>query len=462
MKESQQPQPQSQDREPTRILLIRFGLGTLALMVAIGILVALWLTKPSPQLAPTGERALTVRIITATEKPVARTWRGYGTARALNAANVASQVAGEVVERPDGIDAGAWVEKGDLLIQLDNAEFKERLAGASETIRALEAQLESLDVEQASLSDNVRLAEQAVTLYERELARARDAQSRGAATQNEIDRLERELTTQRRIAVDLRQRRDQLPIRRQEVEAQIRQQRAQARLAQLDVERARITAPISGVLQTVEANVGDWLAVGAPVARIVDRRRIEAPMRMPISAGADLRVGDDLTLAADGPSGLTWTARISRIAPEADSGNRTLTVFAEHEQEANHVESGALLPGQFLIGTAQSRRAVSRIVVPRNAVVSDRVSIMNEDGRVETRRVRVAFYIDDRFTDIDPTVTQWVALEDGLTSGDRVIVSNLDDLEEGLTVRPAERAAAALPPTAQRDPSIDASGSARQ
>lgn len=456
VKESQQPER----REPARRTALRFVIGVVAIVAAVGVTAVLISTKPSPKLAPTSERAMTVRVMTAAEKPVARTWRAYGTARALYAANVAAQVAGEVLERPAEIEVGAWVTKGDLLVQLDDAEFRERLAGANETIRALEAQLESLDVEQASLIENVQLAEEAIQLSERELVRARDAQQRGAATQNEIERLERELTVQRRLAVDLRQRRDQLPIRRQEVEAQIRQQRAEARLAELDVARARITAPIDGALQAVEANVGDWLGVGAPVARIVDLRRIEAPMRMPVSAGADVRVGDPIDLAADGPSGLHWDATISRIAPEADPGNRTLLVFAEYQQEATEADSGDLLPGQFLIGSARSRIAAPRIVVPRNAIVSDRVAVMNDQGRVETRRVRVAFYVDDRFPELDPVVTQWAAIDEGLEPGDRVIISNLEDLEEGLSVHPAD-AGAALPPTARRDESA-ATGSARQ
>ncbi len=440
---------------------MRLGLGVLALALAIGVTAVLVTTKPSPKLAPTGERALTVRIITATEMPVARAWRGYGTARALNSANVASQVSGQVVERPATIDAGASVEAGDLLVRIDAAEFQERLVAANELIRALEAQLESLDVERLSLEDNVRLSEEAVELSNRELARARDAMQRGAATQNEIERLERELTVLNRLSVDLRQRRDQIPIRRQEIESQIRQQRAQARLAEIDVERARIAAPISGVLQTVEAHVGDWLGVGAPVARIVDLSHIEAPMRMPVSASEDLRVGDTMDLASDGPSEIHKSARITRIAPEADPGNRTLTVFAEYEQSGGADEIGRLLPGQFLVGTAQSRHLVDRIIVPRHAVVSDHVAIMNDEGRVETRRVRIAFYLDERFPELDPIITQWAAIADGLAPGERIIVSNLDDLEEGLTVRPVASSSTAAP-TAQRRVLNAERGSAQQ
>ena len=443
---------QSDLRSPRRVML-RFVIGLVVLVFAAGIVAALVVTKPSPNLAPTGERALTVQTIVAQIRPVARSWRGYGTARALSVANVAAQVAGEVIDRPDTIDAGAWVDADDLLVQIDDAEFEDRLLGANEAIVALEAQLESLDVESASIGRNLELAEAGIALSERELVRATNALDRGAATQTEVDRLERELTVQRRIAVDLRQRRDLIPVRRLELEAQIRQLRAQARLAQLDVHRAHVTAPISGALQTVDANVGDWLSVGAPIARIVDLRRIEAPMRFPISAGADLRTGDHLELRADGPSGLTWDAEITRIAPEADAGNRTLTIFAVHEQPGGRLDTSTLMPGQFIVGTATSSTATERILIPRNAILNDRVAVVSSEGRVVTKRIEVAFYLDREFPDIDPIATEWAALASGVEPGDRIITSNLDDLEEGLQVTPAADSASA-PSTAQRTTSF--------
>jgi len=413
----------------------RLGLGILILAAAGGGTAALVVNKPKPKSTPISERSLTVRTVTATEKAVARTWIGYGSARAIADADVAVQVAGAIVEKPDAVNAGRWVNKGDLLAQIDAAAVKDKLDAQNQAITALESQVESLDVEHAALTDSVKLAEQGVGLSEKELARAKEAMTQGAATENEIEALLRDLTRQWRELSDLRQRRDQAPIRRLEIEAQIRQQRASARLAQLDVDHSSVRAPISGVLQEVVVNVGDWVGVGQPIARIVDLSRIEAPMRLPMSAGVDVRVGDPMPLRADGPSDLRWKGVVVRIAPEADANTRTITVFAELEQDGRSVNATTLLPGQFLIGSARSKLAQRHIVAPRIAINGDRISVIGGDGRVQTRPVEVAFYFDASFPDLDSHITQWAAIEDGLTAGDRMIVSNLDEIAEGMEVR---------------------------
>ncbi len=424
--------------DSTRRILIRLVLGTAFLIGASGILWVLKTTKPHPISVAAGNGALTVRTIPATRRTVARQWIGYGTARAINNADVAAQVAGEVITRPITINVGVWVEKGDLLVELDSGELADRLDGAEQAAVSLESQLESLDVEYTSLVESTAFAEEAVKLSMREVDRAKQALATGAATDNEIDRLLRDLTQLRQQASDLRQRRDQIPLRKQEFEAQIRQQKANIRLAQRDVDRARITAPITGMIQQMSVDVGDWVSVGSPVCRIVDLNRIEAPLKMPISAGSEVHVGDAISLRADSPSGLNWDGRIARIAPEGDPQTRTLTIFAEIEQDGRSIQSATLLPGQFLIGSAQSRHPQSRLIVPRSAISDGRVAIVGADHTVEFHQVEVAFYIDKEIAELDQSTTQWAVISTGLDAGDLVIVSNFSELQEGLPVERSE------------------------
>lgn len=417
--------------------LARLAIGLAVLVGAGAVTTLLIVNRPHPKMAPVSTRALTVRTLPTIEAPVARVWRGYGAARAMDAADVAAQVADVVTHRPPLIEAGRWVNAGDLLVQIDDAEFRDRLTEAEEAIAALQSQQESLEIEGASLARSVELAEEAIELSERELNRAREAQRQGAATQNEIDRLLRELTSLQRQTTDLRQRRDQVPIHRQELDARIRQQHAAARLAQRDIERAAVKAPIAGALQSVSVDQGDWIGVGQPVARIVDLRRIEAPMRMPLSAAAELQIGDEILLQNDGPTDQRWIGAVTRIAPEAEANARAIIVFTEVEQDARSATPETLRPGQFLIGEAQSRHAAPRLITPRHAVINDRVMIVNGEGRAESRPVVIDFYFDNVFPDLDPHITQWAAIREGLAPGERIIISNLDEISDGVIVEVA-------------------------
>jgi len=414
---------------------VRALLGVAAIAGGVGVYAVLWSTRPEPAVRPQADRVITVSAVPAAARDVRRAWTGYGTARAMTAADVAAEVAGRVVEKPDSMEPGVRVERGQLIAALDPGEYADRLAAAEDAIAALEAQLERLDVEAAALAETVDLAEQSVALSERELDRAKAALARGAATENEIDRLTRDLIRLRRELTDARQRLDSVPTRRAEAVAQLDQQRASARQAERDLNRTRITAPIAGALESVGVDEGDWLGVGATVARIVDLSRVEVPVRLPASAAGAIRVGDEVRLTAEGAAARSWAARLDRIAPVADAQTRTITAYAVVEQPGADAASGALLPGRFLTAAVASRTPQRRVIIPRAAIVGDRVAIVGDGSTVVTRAVRVAHHLDGVFDDLHPDITEWAALDAGVEPGELVIITNLTEIEDGVAVR---------------------------
>lgn len=442
-------------------IIVRGVIGVAALGAGVGIFLFLQATRPQPGLAPIAQRALVVRAVPAVVRPVARAWVGYGSARAMSDISIAAEISGRVVERPLNVNIGAWVDRGDLIVRLDAAEYGDRLAAAEESIRALEAQVERVDVEGESLAESVALAESGVELSVRELTRARDAFERGAATENEIDRLERELTARRRELTDLRQRLDSIPSRRQELFAQIGRARADAAAARRDVDRARVVAPVAGVIQELDANVGDRVSLGQRVARVVDLSSVEAPIRMPVSAVGEISVGDEMVLEADGPSGREWRGVVARIAPVAEEASRSITVLVEIEQDGRAVTPGTLVPGQFLIGSSRAARTEPRLIVPRFAVVNDRVFVVGDGGIARSRPVRVLHHIDGVFADIDPAIREWAVLDNGIEPGEQVIISNFEEISDGSPVQTIAPTAG-VPPTAGRDQSRDETREARQ
>ena len=436
-------------------------IGVAVIAAGVGVYFFLQATKTQPGLAPIAQRALVVRAVPAVVRPVARPWVGFGSARAMSDISISAEIPGRVVERPPNVNIGAWVDRGDLIVRLDAAEYGDRLAAAEESVRALEAQVERVDVEGEALTESVALTESGVELSVRELLRARDAFERGAASENEIDRLERELTTRRRELTDLRQRLDSIPSRRQELFAQIGRARADEAAARRDVDRARVVAPVAGVIQELDANVGDRVSLGQRVARVVDLSRVEAPIRMPVSAAGEISVGDEMTLEADGPSGREWRGVVARIAPVAEEASRSITVIVEIEQDGRAVTPGTLLPGQFVIGSSRASRPEPRLIVPRFAVVNDRVFVVGEEGIARSRPVRVLHHIDGVFADIDPAIREWAVLDNGVEPGEQVIISNFEEITDGSpvqTIAPTTGVA----PTAERDTRTHENREARQ
>jgi RND family efflux transporter MFP subunit len=424
-------------------IAVRFVAGLVVIGVGAGIFMALAATRADAPRVEHREQETVVRTMTATPVEARRWWEGFGVARAIRASDLAAEVAGVVEERPAAIDAGAWVAAGDLLAALDGEEFRQRLERSESLIRSLEAELVGLRVETESLQETLSLAEEAVTLTRREVERLRDATGRGAATEIELQRLQRDLTGFQQQAEEVRQRLNLIPTREARLEAQIQSERASASLARLDLERCRITAPFDGVLQSIDVNEGERINVGQRVARLVDLRRMEAPLRLPVSAVARLRPGNTVEIEAEGPERRTWTGRIARIAPEAEASTRTATVFVEIEQEPRLDGVDILLPGQFVTARIYAADQRAQLLVPRTAIVGDRLMVIDADGLAQPRAVRVSYHIEAAFPDLVAGETQWAVIEEGLAPGDRVIVSNFQDLEPGSPVRAADEAAEA-------------------
>ncbi len=185
---------------------------------------------------------------------------------------------------------------------------------------------------------------------------------------------------------------------------------------------------------------GERAGAGEQAARLVSLSRVETPLRVPASAVADLRVGGGAIITSEGQIRRSWDATIERISPEIDPSSRTVTVFAVVEQDQDADESALLFPGQFVKGELASLRPRPRVLVPRIAVQDDRVMIVNAEGRVEYRPVRVGFYLRGEQPTIDPDEREWAAIDEGLVEGDRVVISNLDDLRPGALVNAIDAA----------------------
>ncbi len=427
-------------RRPARVfaLIVRALLGVVILAISLAIFSVLVATRREPPRVPEREHVRTVRVMEAAPVELAREWEGFGTARALDLADLSAEVSGVVIERPARILPGARIEEGELIIALAPSEYEQRLARAQGLVSSLSSELEGLAVEEESLKESVRLAAEATSLTQWELERLKAAEARGAAQAAEIKRLSRELTRIQREEEDLRQRFLLIPTRRQRLIAQINLEEAGAALADIDLRRTRITAPISGWIQSLDADRGERLAIGQPVARIVNLERIETPIRLPVSALGSVRLGDEVLLEADGAGTAEWRGSVSRISPEADAQTRTILVFAETKQRDDPTAGAMLLPGRFVTARVTTSDVHARIVAPRTAVSADRVMIIDDAGRAAPRPVRVAYFIDASFPALDPAETQWAVLESGVEPGERIIISNLDDLPAGAMVAAAE------------------------
>ncbi len=416
--------------------VVRSATGLLLLLAAVALFAYMRETRRGAAGNPDPQLARVVEAVLARPVAVPMRYRGYGTTRAMLAANIAAEVSANIVAKPDEIEAGNYVEAGDLLVRLDDSDFIQAQNRALANIEALAAELRALEVDQERLREQYRLAQEATALARSELEQLRRARQAGASSDIEIDRTQRELTRIEREEQSLQQQLELIPTRRSRLEAQQAAEQSQIALAERNIDRTMVTAPFAGYLQEVHVNVGEHVSPGTRIVRLVDLSRIEIPLSVPVSAAGVVQLGDAAVIEVDAPGAEAWRGEVIRIAPEANQETRSILMYVEVQQPPRLEEGAHLRPGRFVMGEIRAERNERAIVVPRRAVIADRVLIVDEEGRARSVAIEISRHAEGTYPEVDPRESEWAVVHAGLEPGETIIISNLDELEPGMSVEP--------------------------
>jgi len=447
--------------------------GVIALAISVLVYLALVGAKPTPPQTDIAFETITVGAVPVSTAEVDRLWSGYGTARAMRRVDVSAEITAMVLDRPDDINDGVWVTAGEtVLLTLDGEDLLQRVTAANQRIMAIDAQSDSLRTQRDRLDERLSLLREQETIRASDLQRLREAFEQGASRQTDLDaRVELLLQIQQQLKQVLTER-DTIDPRLMELSANRAALEAELTTLNRDAyNRTTIFAPISGFLQDVMAQEGAWLSPGARVASIIDLRRIEIPLRLPMSASASLRIGDPVVLTARTGDNGAWGGRIARISPDSDPASRSVTVFvivnqtdllethlgvrpgsladprsnqspidAPVELHGRSRASTLLRPGMFVTGEVRTAPTGPQMIVPRRAVRDGRVIklVSNSDlpkatspnrgpngdakpvsaagsddpgWRAVVRPVTILYSIRESLPDIIPGEDEWVVIQ---------------------------------------------------
>lgn len=196
---------------------------------------------------------------------------------------------------------------------------------------------------------------------------------------------------------------------------------------------ARLVAPFDGVVTARNTDVGALVNVGSTPGSelfvVSDTRRLRVYVSVPQAQVAALRPGSAARLTVPERPGSVHAGTVQSMARAINAASGSMLVQLAVENAA-----GELLPGGFASVSFDLPRSAGTLSVPPSALVFDkaglRVATVGAGDKVVMKPVTVA---RDLGTSIE--------LASGLEPGDRVIESPPDGVENGDTVRVAERAA---------------------
>jgi len=443
----------SVDRPWVRVAT-RAGLVAVILLAGLGVFGLLVATGSGTPRNPPGVEARRVVVFELEPTTVSRPWRGYGTAAAVDSADVPARVAATVASIPSEVREGRRVSAGDVLAELDASDFRRTLRAAEERLVDLVAQLDRLEVEAGRLQRQVELEESDVAIGRRELERVERLRASNAAQEQDVDAARRALITAETRLEQTRELLDGLPARRRSLEAQAGAQRSTVEQAEQDLARATIVSPMDGVIESVDVEVGEQVGAGERGARVGGVSAREVPLALPASARGRVVVGDRAELTSVG-DGQRWVGEVGRVSPSNDTDARTVTVYVDvnqpgaNERFGTREGAGLLVPGVFVSGWATGESREGCWVVPRRSVRQGRLMVVGE-GEGDANGVARSVEVSVLFTVAGESVeavrertglsdTEWVVVEgtsERLTAGTRVLLTPPTDLRDGALVEP--------------------------
>jgi len=223
---------------------------------------------------------------------------------------VASEVAARVLE--SALVEGLTVRAGQQLVRLDDADIKTQLARA-------QAEREAAVHERDRLQRDVRTAEH-------HLGNARtDYQRYAALAQVGTISVQRRDQASNALA-EAQGRVDTLTATVTQAKARIEATDKSVELAQSQLGKTVIAAPLFGTVLTKSIEVGELATPGRPIATLVDLTRAELKIYIPEKDIGKLRLGNEARIRTDAFPERYITARVSRIDQQAQFTPRDIHV----------------------------------------------------------------------------------------------------------------------------------------
>jgi HlyD family secretion protein len=333
------------------------------------------------------------------------------------------------------VEVGQKVQKGELLIRMDDADSVSRIATANAALRAAESTLHDIDQggsqeENLTLTSDITRTQLQQQQAEKDLTALQQLQQKGAASASEVTAAQQRLQTTTASLHSLQARSTQRysPSDRTRVQAQIAEAKASLAAAQSSYAGNNIRAPFPGTVYSIPVSTYDFVPAGENLLDLADLNKIQIRAYFDEPEIGKLSVGQSVKITWDAKAGQTWHGHISRAPTSVITyGTRFVGECIITVDDAR----GDLLPTTNVIVTVTTSQRFNVLSVPREALHTDAGEFVYRVVNNKLVRTTVGVGVVN--------LTR-VEITSGLTEKDTVALNAINnrELTNGLPVKVAE------------------------
>lgn len=379
--------------------LFKIGLPLLILVAGFAMMRIMITSRPEPRKEKRENPGALVEVLNATRGECQVLVHGTGTVQPRQEISLTPQVSGRVTNIADRFIAGGFFRKGDVLFEIEDADYRLAVDRARAALAKAEYELTAMQG-QARIArqewDRLQLGDgeqpNPLVVYEPQLKNARAALLSAQATLQQ---------------------------------------------AQLDLQRTVLRAPFNAVIRSESVDPGQFVRSGTAVAMLAGTDLAEIVVPLPLEELAWLQIprsgsGGNVTAATvqlgAGGETFAWSGRVVRQLADVDPQGRmarlVVAVDDPYGLRQGTVDRPVLSMGIFVQVLLHGKKLKDVAVIPANALRDGATVWLMNDGHLKVRPVEVVRRTRDE-----------VMIGEGLATGDRVVLTNLTGATEGMKLR---------------------------
>jgi len=409
---------------------VRSGLAQLLIVlgvIIVGIIITvilIKLKKPPKQEKPEILAPL-VKVEQLSRKDIQMVVRGYGTVSPRVQVEIVPQVSGKVVWVNPQFKAGGFIRSNDKILKIDPRDYELSVRQANASVAEAQVQF---DLEKAE----------------------------GKVAREEWQQLHPDTEPVSPLVF----REPQI----RQAEARLESAKAGLAVAELNLERTQLSLPVDALIMNEKVDLGQFVVSGQAVGTAygIESVEIEVPLEdrelawlnipdntvslngdMPLLKGSEVEVKAKFAGAEH-----IWQGHVVRTTGQVDRTSRLISVVVEVPEPFRRADSRPpLMPGMFVEVLIEGNILKNAVAIPRDAIRESNEVWIVEDGRLNVLGLNIVRADRDFAYAIS-----------GLDDGNMIVLSSLDTVVEGMSVRTQTGLSTTFAETEKNEDEIQAQG----
>lgn len=416
-------------------------LGAIALLIGGVFGWRAWQSHNAQNQSPPGQsqaRAIPVRIATVNSGTIEESSDFVANLDSRRAVTLAPQVQGRISQflvRP-----GDEVKAGAPIIQINQQQQQAAVRSAQAAAAAARSQVANAGANIRALEAERRSNLSQLQLSQRQYERYSRLANEGAVSRETRDQYLNQLQAARSSVAQIDQQIEAQRAAQAQAQQSVQQAQANIQQSQAQLQYFQITAPFAGTVGNIPVKLGDLVSSSTVLTTITQNRPLEVNISIPYERAADVKIGTTVELLNEQGEAI-GTSRVFFISPQTANETQSVLIKALFDNSQNQLRANSSLQARVIWnrrpGVLIPTTAVSRVAGQTFIYVAETPPRQGQPQTAPQGQGQTQLVARQKPVKLGGIQGDNYQVLEGLQPGERIVVSGLLNLRDGVPITPA-------------------------